>query len=299
MTGSAGESASGADMGDSAASQVRLCARLMAERAGALAPRIAMVLGSGLGGLADTLDDAVVLSYAELPGFPEPGVEGHACELLIGRLDGVPLAMLRGREHYYEHGRVSAMRVPVRALRQFGCEVLLLTNAAGSLNEKAGPGSLMLISDHLNLSGANPLIGEGAESAGHLPRFVDMSNAYDPGLRDVARRVAKNERIDLHEGVYAFFSGPSFETPAEVRAAGVLGASAVGMSTAPEAILARQCGMRVAAFSVITNFAAGIDGSVLSHEETLAQSARAARTAERMAAGFVRAVDDLGAERGA
>ncbi|MGI9336663.1 MAG: purine-nucleoside phosphorylase [Gammaproteobacteria bacterium] len=286
-------------MGDSTAAQVRLAARLIAERAGALAPRIAMVLGSGLSGLARSLEDAVVVPYSELPGFPSLSVGGHAAELLIGRLEGIPLAMLRGREHFYEHGSANAMRVPVRALRNFGCEVLLLTNAAGSLNVDAAPGSLMLISDHLNLTGANPLIGEDRASADHLPRFVDLTNAYDADLRAVARDVARAEGIELHEGVYAFFSGPSFETPAEVRAAGVLGASAVGMSTAPETVLARQCGMRVAAFSVITNFAAGIDGSPLSHEETLAQSARAAHAAERLAAGIVRAVDDLAAERGA
>lgn len=229
----------------------------------ALRPKIGLVLGSGLGGLVDSLADSVSIPYGQLPGFPEPTVSGHGGALVVGTLSGTPLAVLSGRAHYYERGRADAMRFPLELLKALGVTTLILTNSAGSLRDDAPPGSVMMIADHINLAGGNPLIGETTDA-----RFVGMTAAYDADLRAVAAVAARAEAIPLATGVYAWFSGPSFETPAEIRMAGVLGADAVGMSTVPEVILARFLGLRVLAFSVITNMAAGITGAELSHEET-------------------------------
>jgi purine-nucleoside phosphorylase len=240
-----------------------------------------MVLGSGLGGLAGAVEDAVRIPYADLPGFPASGVSGHAGEVVVGWLGGARVACLAGRAHYYEHGDPRAMRGAIEALARLEVEALFLSNAAGSTRPAMGPGALMLIADHLNWSGLNPLIGEGGDG-----RFVDLSEAYDTELR--ARLKALEP--DLHEGVYAWFSGPSFETPAEIRAAATLGADAVGMSTVPETILARYFGLRVAGVSVITNLAAGLAPEALSHAQTKREADRAAarfeRLATRFAAGF-------------
>ncbi len=250
------------------------------------APRVALVLGSGLGGLAEDIEDGVVIPNRDLPGFPQPTVQGHGGELALGRLGGQQVAVMRGRTHYYEAGRADGMRTPLRALKALGCEILVLTNAAGSLRPEAGPGSLMLITDHINFSGTNPLIGERDDT-----RFVDLANAYDPELRARLRAAAEDQDIVLHQGVYMWFSGPSFETPAEIRAAGVLGADAVGMSTAPEAILARQCGLRVLAVSTITNLAAGMDDQPLDHHHTLEKATAAAGSLARLLTGFLQGLD--------
>lgn len=226
-------------------------------------PRLALVLGSGLGGLVDAVEDAVRIPYAELSGFPQSGVTGHAGEIVAGRLAGLPVAMLSGRAHYYEHGDAAAMRTVLETLQGIGVTHLILTNAAGSLRAEMAPGALMLLSDHINFAGANPLIGETSER-----RFVGMSAAYDAGLRAALERAAEALGEPLHKGVYMWFSGPSFETPAEIRMARTLGADAVGMSTVPEVILARFLGLRVAACSVITNLAAGMAAGELSHDET-------------------------------
>ncbi len=235
-------------------------------------PETILVLGSGLGAVADALDAAVSWNYEDVPGFPSPGVAGHAGTLGIGSLGGVHVAMLQGREHYYEHGRADAMSVPLRALRALGGQRLLMTNAVGSAEPNYGPGTLVLIADHINLTGGNPLIG----AAGGATRFVDMTNAYDANWRRELRGVARELGFELPEAVYACFSGPSFETPAEIHAARVLGAGTVGMSVAPEAIIARHCGLMVAAISVVTNFAAGVSTEPLSHEQTMAAAAKAA-----------------------
>jgi len=250
-------------------------------RAGVLAPRLGMVLGSGLGPVAEAVSDAVVIPYSELPGFPRPGVEGHDGQLVLGRLGGLPVAVLQGRAHYYESGRADAMRVPIAALAGLGCDMVLLTNAAGSLRRSVGPGSLMLIVDHINLSAVNPLFGVTDNS-----RFVDMSAAYDPALRQAMLETAAELDIALATGTYMWFAGPSFETPAEIRAAGLLGADAVGMSTVPEAILARHAGLRVAAISNITNLAAGMDETILSHEPAIAMAAEGAEAACRLITAF-------------
>ncbi|PRD43312.1 purine-nucleoside phosphorylase [Phyllobacterium phragmitis] len=226
-------------------------------------PKLAFVLGSGLGSLVDAVEDAVRISYAELPGFPASGVTGHAGELVAGRLSGKPVLILSGRAHYYEHGNASAMRPVLETLKSLGIETLILTNAAGSVREDLAPGSVMLIDDHINYSGLNPLIGEPSDA-----RFVGMTAAYDAGLKDAFEAAARKAGEALPRGVYMWFSGPSFETPAEIRMARVLGADAVGMSTVPEVILGRFLGLRIAACSVITNFGAGLTGNELSHQET-------------------------------
>ena len=235
----------------------------LVEKLGGLAPRVALVLGSGLGGLVNEVENAIRISYADLPGFPVSGVTGHAGEVVAGRFAGVPVLMLAGRAHYYEHGNAAAMRPVIEVLAGIGITHLLLTNAAGSVDPDMPPGSVMLIDDHINFSGTNPLFGEPSDR-----RFVGMTEAYDAGLRAAIVRAAEAAQIKLHRGVYMWFSGPSFETPAEIRMARVLGANAVGMSTVPEVILARFFGLKVAACSVVTNLAAGMTGAELSHEET-------------------------------
>lgn len=235
----------------------------LVERLDGRTPDLALVLGSGLGSLAGEVEDAVRISYDELPGFPQSGVTGHAGEVVGGRLAGAEVLILSGRAHYYEHGNAAAMRPVLETLAGIGIGRLLLTNAAGSLREEMTPGSVMLITDHINFSGTNPLFGEPTDR-----RFVGMTEAYDPELRAGLKRAAEATGTHLHEGVYMWFSGPSFETPAEIRMARVLGADAVGMSTVPEVILARFLGLRVAACSVITNLAAGMTGQELSHDET-------------------------------
>ncbi|MCT7376124.1 purine-nucleoside phosphorylase [Chelativorans salis] len=236
---------------------------LLTKRLNGRAPRLALVLGSGLGGLVDEVTDAVRIPYSELPGFPQSGVTGHAGTLVAGDLAGRPVIVLAGRAHYYEHGDPAAMRPALEVLAGIGITSLILTNAAGSLKAEMPPGSVMLIEDHINFSGASPLIGEGTDR-----RFVGMSEAYDVDLRTALEKAAEKAGMTLHKGVYMWFAGPNFETPAEIRMARTMGADAVGMSTVPEVILARFLGLRVAACSVITNLAAGMAAGELSHEET-------------------------------
>ena len=248
-------------------------------------PRVGVVLGSGLGAVADAVEDPVVVGYEELPGFPRPGVEGHAGRAVLGTIGGVAVAVLQGRAHLYEGGDPEALRVPVRALRAAGASILVLTNAAGSLHPSVGPGSLMAIVDHINLTGANLLAGPNDDSLG--PRFPSLRDAYDPELLDLLRSSARTVGVELAEGVYLAVMGPSFETPAEIRAFRVLGADAVGMSTVQETILARHCGLRVAAVSVITNLAEGMSEEPLSHEQTLAAAQAGAGELARLLLEFI------------
>jgi xanthosine phosphorylase len=248
-------------------------------------PRVGIVLGSGLGAVADAVEGPVTISYEELPGFPRPTVHGHAGRAVLGSLRGVPVCVLMGRAHLYEGGDPAPRITPVRALAAAGAEVLVLTNAAGSLRPEVGPGRLMAISDHINLTGHNPLVGPNEESIG--PRFPSLADAYDAALRAQLHEVAAELRIDLAEGVYLAVSGPSFETPAEIRAFRTLGADAVGMSTVHETILARHAGMKVAAVSAISNLAEGLSDVPLSHEQTLADAQRAAGDLARLLEGFV------------
>jgi purine-nucleoside phosphorylase len=242
---------------------------------------LAVVTGTGLGALAERIEDARAVPYAAIPGFSTGGVSGHVGRFVAGRLSGARIAVLQGRVHAYERGEADAMRVPLAALAELGCGALLLTNASGSLLPQAGPGSLVALSDHLNLSGLNPLVGEPSEA-----RFVPMVGAYDAALRAALQAAARAAGVTLHEGVYAWFCGPSFETPAEVRMAGRLGADLVGMSTVPETILARFLGLRVAAVSLVTNHAAGLSGGDPSHAETKAVAAAGAEDLARLVTAF-------------
>jgi len=228
-----------------------------------LEPKTAVILGSGLGTLVDGIENAKRIAFADLPGFPAGSVSGHAGEVVTGTLSGRPVIMLSGRVHYYEKGDASVMRLPIATLRELGVDNLILTNSAGSLREELAPGSVMRITDHINYSGYNPLIGEESDK-----RFVGMTQAYDKDLADRMERAAEKLGIPLASGVYMWFSGPSFETPAEIRMARILGADAVGMSTVPEAILGRFFDMKVTAASVVTNYGAGMTGGELSHAET-------------------------------
>ena len=261
-------------------------AETLRDRLDGRAPKVALVLGSGLSGVADAVEDAVRVPYGDLEGFPaDAAVSGHGRELVAGRLGGAPVAVLTGRVHYYEHGRADAMRPALQALARIGVERVVLTNSAGAVNDAMAPGDVMLIEDHINWSGTNPLIGEATDR-----RFVGMTECYSEGLREGLLRAARREAVTLQQGVYMWFSGPSFETPAEIRMAHRLGADAVGMSTVPEAILARFLGLEVAALSVITNMAAGITGSELSHDET---KEMAPVGGEKLARVLLRFMEDL------
>jgi inosine/guanosine/xanthosine phosphorylase family protein len=237
---------------------------IIAGKAPGFRPRVAMLLGSGLGAFAEEVKAIATIPYGDLPGFPQTTVGGHVGRLVLGHVGPTPVAVMQGRAHYYEHGKADAMAGAIRAMAELGCETLFQTNAAGSLRLDMPPGSLMAISDHINFTGVNPLFGTVEN------RFVDMVDAYDPGLLKRLLAVAKETNVVCHEGVYIWFSGPSFETPAEIRAARVLGADAVGMSTAPETILARHAGLKVVGLSLMTNYAAGLVPGALAHEQTLA-----------------------------
>lgn len=216
-----------------------------------LQPRVAMILGSGLGSLADEVEGGIDIPFAEIPGFSTSTVHGHVGSMVLGHLEGVPVAVLRGRVHYYEGNSMSQIALPVRVMRALGAEMLVVTNACGGISPNLKVGDLMLISDHINLMGDNPLRGPNDEDLG--PRFPVMSQAYDPRLQELARTVAGRAGFTLAEGVYCALAGPSYETPAEIRMLGRLGADAVGMSTAPETIAAVHAGMRVLGISCVTN----------------------------------------------
>lgn len=252
---------------------------------------LALVTGTGLGSLADRIAGPVALPYGEIPHFPASGVSGHAGRLVAGDLGGRRVLLFQGRAHAYEHGDAAAMRVPVGVAAALGAPSLLLTNAAGSLLPEAGPGRLALITDHINLSGMNPLYGEPSDA-----RFVPMVDAYDPGLRAALKAAAAASGVSLLEGVYGWFSGPSFETPAEIRMAKTLGADLVGMSTVPEVILARFLGLRVAALSLVTNYAAGFEAGpgagigAPHHAETKRVAAQAAEDVGRLVTALLAGV---------
>ena len=248
-------------------------------------PRVAIVLGSGLGFLGDQLQDAVRVPYARIPGFPQPGVVGHAGELIAGTLDGVPTLAQSGRFHLYEGHPPQVAALPVRVFHALGVRTLLLTNAAGGIRRTFQPGTLMLIADHMNMMGLNPLSGPVAEGD---ERFPDMSDPYDTELRAIARRVAAEEKIPLQEGVYAGLLGPSYETKAEIEMLKRIGADAVGMSTVPEVIAARARGLKCLGISTITNLAAGLGGAKLDHKEVLETAERVKGDLARLVKGIVR-----------
>jgi purine-nucleoside phosphorylase len=256
-------------------------ARVIRERLGAAAPDAAIILGSSLDGVAAGIESARMLPYSELPGFPLPKVSGHAGKLVAGQIGRASVLVLRGRTHPYENGNAAVMRPVIETLAALGTKVLILTNAAGSLDPKVRPGRILLVTDHINFSGMNPLIGEKGDQG-----FVPMTGAYDAQLAERFRRAAAAADIALVEGTYMWFSGPSFETPAEIRMAQRLGASAVGMSTVPEVILGRRFGLRVAALSVITNLGAGMEGASPSHGETKSEGEKATGDMIRLLKAF-------------
>jgi purine-nucleoside phosphorylase len=253
-----------------------------------LVPEVGIVLGSGLGGLAADLVDPVAIPFADLPGWPAATAPGHVGRLLIGRLEGVPVAMLQGRFHLYEGNDPGLVVQPVLLMGRLGARIVVLTNAAGGVDPTFGPGTLMIISDHLNLTGRTPLLGPNADEIG--PRFTDLTDVWDPHLRARLRDAFAAESVDCREGVYAALLGPTFETPAEVRMLRTLGADAVGMSTALEAIAARWAGLEVCGVSLVSNQGAGYSGQPLTHEEVLeaglVAGPRLARVLRRFVAGL-------------
>lgn len=259
-------------------------------------PRVGLILGSGLNPLAEAMEPADRIPYRDIPHFPLPSVEGHVGQLVLGRLAEQIVMIMQGRVHFYEGYPIQQVVFPVRVMQVMGVKTLLVTNAAGGLNPAYRPGELMLISDHLNLigmTGSNPLFGPNDPTLG--PRFPDMSQAYDPGLREAAHQVAQAESIPLHEGVYAGLAGPSFETPADIRFLRLIGADAVGMSTVPEVTVARHGGIRVLGVSGISNLALGepIPGQEASHEEVLAAGARIVPRLTALLSGVLSGLQDV------
>lgn len=249
-----------------------------------VAPKIGLILGSGLGVLADEIESPVKIPYNEIPDFPVSTVEGHAGKLVFGSLNGVEVVAMQGRFHYYEGYSFDKVTFPVRVMKELGVENLIVTNAAGGVNESFSPGDLMIISDHINFMGTNPLIGPNDNRLG--VRFPDMSNAYTKELREAAKQIASGLQIDIKEGVYFGLTGPVYETPAEIRMIRTLGGDAVGMSTVPEVIVARHAGLKVLGVSCITNMAAGILNQPLSHDEVI-------ETTEKVKANFLLYIKEI------
>src|SRR5437588_2533328 len=272
-------------MGAADSDLIRRAAVAVAGRRGSWRPRVAIVLGSGLGAVADAVQSATRIPQSAIPGFPEPGAPGHKGELVAGTLERVPLVVQSGRFHLYEGHTAEVAALPTRVFARLGVGTLIVTNAAGGIRHTFRPPTLMLIADHINLMFRNPLVGPVAEGD---QRFPDMSDPYDPALRASARAVAKLDGIPLEEGVYAALLGPSFETPAEIRMLERLGADAVGMSTVPEVIAARARGVRCLGFSSITNVAAGLSAQKLSHAEVLEAGKQVAGQLEQLIRGVLR-----------
>lgn len=257
-------------------------ATILARKPG-FSPRAAMILGSGLGVLADGLEEKVTIPYEELDGFPVSTVAGHSGELVLGKLHGVDVVCMKGRGHYYEHETMKVMTTPVRTFKRLGCELLLVTNAAGSLRpERIGVGSLVIFNDHINTMPGTPMTGANDEAYG--PRFFSLANAYDKGLRGEALALAEREGITVNQGVFVSYSGPCFETAAEIRMMQIIGGDVVGMSVVPEVVSAAHCALPVLAICAITNMAEGLGDVQLSHEQTL----KCAKLAE---ADFIRLIN--------
>jgi purine-nucleoside phosphorylase len=255
-------------------------------------PAVGVILGSGLGDFADSLDNPTTIGYEEIPEFPRSAVVGHAGKLYFGVVDQVPVVVLSGRIHYYEGHSMSSVVFPARVLARLGCRTVIVTNAAGGINTRYKSGDLMLISDHINAFGANPLMGPNDDDLG--PRFPDMSDAYRKDLREVARRAAETAGVKLQEGVYVGVHGPSYETPAEIRSLRTWGADAVGMSTVPEAIALNQMGVGVVGLSCITNMAAGVLPQKLDHKEVLETTQRVKGEIVRFLRAMVAALGPTG-----
>jgi inosine/guanosine/xanthosine phosphorylase family protein len=248
-------------------------------------PQTLIVLGSGLGRFAEALANATTVPYGDIPGFSRSTVVGHSGNLIVGELEGQRIAVMQGRIHAYEGHGGAAIATPIRILKRLGVERLILTNAAGGLKREMGPGSIVLIEDHINMSGFNPLVGPNDDSFG--PRFPEMSMPYDRELRAKLEQAAVQSGVELKKGVYVYVMGPNFETAAEVRMFGLMGGDLVGMSTVPECLVARHAGIKVAGISIVTNHGTGIATEVLSHEETLATADQAGRRLEQLLRVFL------------
>ena len=268
---------------------VKDAAKAIGDRHTGSMPKTAVQLGSGLAGVARAVKTTSELSYSEIPGFPKPSVEGHAGLLSIGEIGDTEVLWLNGRVHFYEGQGLDPVLIMIRTLKALGIEELVLTNAAGSLNPGMAPGSLMAITDHINLAGANPLIGPNDDAVG--VRFPDMTEAYDRRLRKLLHTAAADNGIELNDGVYIMAKGPNFETPAEIRAFRTLGADAVGMSTVPECLVANHCGIRVVGISSITNLAAGLSQVPLTHEETMREGKIAGENLAVVLSDFLKRLD--------
>lgn len=267
---------------------VKASAALLKNAAGDKLPKMAVILGSGLGGLGQKLQNAVTVSYGDLPGFPTLTVAGHQGEVGIGTLGGVDVVVLKGRKHFYETDDSYPLKTMIRSLKMAGVDTLFISNAAGSLRMDIKVSELMAITDHINYMGLNPLVGPNDDDFG--PRFSPMTDAWDPELRAKLKEAGKKCGAPLHEGVYIAFRGPTFETPAEIRMAQTLGADAVGMSSVPDCIIARHCGMKVVGCSMITNMGAGLSDEQLSHDHTMAMAARGAAHFEALVETFAKEV---------
>lgn len=267
--------------------QSQACLAILRERGITEPVGTGIVLGTGLGAIAEALEGAATVPYTDLPGFPPTNVSGHDGHLVVGRWEGAPVAIMQGRSHYYEAGDPAAMLTPLATMKALGAQTVVLTNAAGSVNLDWYPGNLAMISDHINLTGINPLVGIADDS-----RFVSLTDAYDAALRARMRRAAIAGGVpNLREGTYMLFPGPSFETPSEVKIAKMLGADLVGMSTVPEVVLSRWLGLRVLALSVVTNFATGLSGGNPTHAETKQAALVGAVSLRRLLRAFVRVRD--------
>ncbi|WP_133127431.1 purine-nucleoside phosphorylase [Legionella nagasakiensis] len=248
-------------------------------------PTIGIVLGSGLGGFVEQLDDPIYINYEELPGFPTLTVHGHGGKLVLGYLSGVGVVCLQGRSHTYEGTSFEVVKTYVRTLKLLGCDYFLATNASGSLREDVGPGELMLITDHINMQPGNPLVGPNDDEFGS--RFFPLDNAYDQEIREKLLIHAHKENISLHQGVYLSVLGPNYETAAEIRAFRILGADAVGMSTVPEVLVANHCGMKVGVIATITNYATGLSNTSHSHEAVVLMASQATEKLNRLVKRFI------------
>jgi len=262
------------------------CADIIRAAKPTFTPRVAFILGSGLGALADRIDDAVAIPYEALPGFPVSTVHGHAGELVLGHLAGVPVACMKGRGHFYEGRGMSVMTDAIRTFKLLGCELLFSTNAAGSLRPEVKPGSLVALTDHINTLPGTPMVGLNDDRFGE--RFFSLANAYDADYRSVLQAVAKEEGFPLKEGVFVSYPGPNFETAAEIRMMQIMGGDVVGMSVVPEVISARHCGLKVVAVSAITNLAEGLGEITLSHAQTLAAAELSRQNFINLICGFLR-----------
>jgi purine-nucleoside phosphorylase len=278
--------------------QANQAAEFLRERLGPVTPRIGIVLGSGLGAVAEAVASPIFVPYGEIPHFPQSTVEGHSGRIVAGLLGAVPVVVMQGRVHFYEGYTPQQVTFPMRVLGRLGIETVILTNAAGGINANYRIGQLVLLADHVNMLGFNPLIGPNEARFGDGKktglRFFDMTEAYSVELRALAQKAAKDEGFTMHEGVYLATSGPSFETPAEIRAFRALGADLVGMSTVPETIVARHMGIRVLGISCVTNLAAGISATELSHEEVFETGSRVQHQLAKLLARLVPAIAAAG-----